>query len=248
MSFQYIPFQFSGLSSVHCAFQTRSHVKFCESHCLGGNISFAVQDDFEKVVQNRQDMQQELGIARFAELKQIHSDIMVFGPQATEVDEKAKIEADGMATDEKQMALVIKTADCQSILVAHKEGKHIMGLHAGWRGNRMHFPTSSIHKFCEYYNLDSKDLLAVRGPSLGPNMAEFTNFEKEWSEDFRIWYDEKSKCMDLWSLTTNQLLSAGLLKNNIYSLDLCTATMDELFFSYRKDKNSGRQASIIWIE
>ena len=260
MSFHYIPFQFSGLPRVRCAFQMRpvsgvfgmhTHTKMSDAIRLAGNISFVVEDDFAKVAKSRQSMRAHLGAVKFAELHQIHSDIMVFNPEicaVTGVVEKAKTEADGMATDKRQLALMIKTADCQSILVAHKDGKHIMGLHAGWRGNRMHFPRTAIEKFCEQYKLAAKDLFAVRGPSLGPNMAEFTDFAKDWSEDFKAWYDESNKCMNLWALTKSQLLEAGLFENNIYSLDLCTATLHEQFFSYRKDKNSGRQASVIWIE
>ena len=273
MSFQYIPFQFSGLPRVRCAFQMRSsansllHRSGVEplpmerlpverssvgvsgvNNSLAGNVSFVVKDDFDCVAKNRRSMQEELCIDRFAEVKQIHSDIIIFSPQATGFDEVVQVEADAMATNERKLALMIKTADCQSILVAHKDGKHVMGLHAGWRGNLMNFPKSSIERFCEHYQLNSKDLFVVRGPSLGPNMAEFTDFEKDWKEEFRAWYDEKSKCMDLWALTKDQVLSAGVLKNNIYSIDLCTSTMSDLFFSYRKDKNSGRQASLIWIE
>lgn len=262
MSFQYIPFQFSNLPRVRCAFQMRSaeanslHSVSAEDISLenssiesnSGNISFTVNGNFEKVLENRQSMQDELSIRKFAEVKQIHSDILVFDPEMIELTNVPHVEADAMATNRRGFALLIKTADCQSILITHKSGGHIMGLHAGWRGNRMNFPKSAIEKFCDNYQLEPKDLLAVRGPSLGPNRAEFMNFKKDWSEDFRPWYDENTKCMNLWELTKHQLLDVGLLENNVYSLDLCTSTMNDSFFSYRKDKNCGRQASLIWIE
>ncbi len=276
MPFQYIPFQFSGLPQVHCAFQVRPQFPSVinlqeeilstqpmasdvserikntknpsQERNLDGNISFTVVDDFTKVVQNRKNMQAKLGIEQFSELKQIHSDIMVFNPHVVSCDEVVQTEADGFASNEKDKALLIKTADCQSILVAHKDGGHIMALHAGWRGNRVHFPTTAIEKFCEQYKLRSKDLFAVRGPSLGPNKAEFTDFEKDWSEDFRDFYNKENKCMNLWALTKFQLMQAGLKEKNLFSIDLCTATMNNDFFSYRFDKNCGRQASLIWIE
>ena len=53
--------------------------------------------------------------------------------------------------------------------------------------------------------------------------------------------------MDLWSLTRDQLLQAGLLPGNVFSLDMCTMCREELFFSYRRDKKCGRQASMILI-
>ena len=52
--------------------------------------------------------------------------------------------------------------------------------------------------------------------------------------------------MDLWGLTRWQLEQAGLLPRNIYGIDLCTASCNRQFFSYRCVKTSGRQASVIW--
>ena len=33
----------------------------------------------------------------------------------------------------------------------------------------------------------------------------------------------------------------------IFGLDLCTASMPDSFFSYRRDGICGRQANVIWI-
>ena len=51
--------------------------------------------------------------------------------------------------------------------------------------------------------------------------------------------------MDLWGLTRRQLQQAGLPERQIYGLDLCTASNNGQFFSYRREKRSGRQASLI---
>jgi copper oxidase (laccase) domain-containing protein len=53
--------------------------------------------------------------------------------------------------------------------------------------------------------------------------------------------------MDLWSLTRDQLTAAGVPAAHIFSIDICTASSPQ-FFSYRRDKVTGRQAGIIWIE
>jgi hypothetical protein len=52
--------------------------------------------------------------------------------------------------------------------------------------------------------------------------------------------------MDLWSLTREQLLGAGIPAGSIFALDLCTASSPE-FFSYRRDKVTGRQVGVIWM-
>ena len=153
---------------------------------------------------------------------------------------------DGLATDKPGIGLLIKTADCQPILLAHRSGRFVAGIHAGWRGNRCDFPGSGVRRFCEHYGVEPRELLAVRGPSLGPARAEFINFESEWGDAFRPWFDAGSRTMDLWGLTRWQLEQAGLLPRNIYGIDLCTASCNRQFFSYRCVKASGRQASVIW--
>ncbi len=267
MPFLYVPFKFSALPKVRCAFQIRSQISYiCESahkaksknygdysialaaeQDLDGNISYMVNDIEERVLANRQTMQEVLGFNHFAEIHQVHTDEVIFNPAHSSLENSVLKKADGLACNQKNFALMVKSADCQSILIAHKGGEHIMAIHVGWRGNKIYFPRNSIDKFCEFYRLAPADLYAVRGPSLGPNMAEFTDFEKDWSNEFKIWYNHETKCMDLWSLTKYQLVSAGLKPKNIFSIDLCTATMHETFFSYRQNKSCGRLANLIWI-
>lgn len=94
-----------------------------------------------------------------------------------------------------------------------------------------------VARFCAQYGLKPGDLMAVRGPSLGPEKAEFVNFEQEWSAEFRPWFDPSSRTMDLWGLTRAQLLKAGLSARHIYSLDCCTFSLPEQFFPTGGKKN-----------
>ncbi len=251
MDITYIPFAFpaltAGLANVRCLFQTRMG-GHCSGTYGGGNISFATtqtpQNTRGSILANRQSLHNIVG-RPMSELSQVHGDAIIFEPKATAPDSLLNLEADGHATFHTNHALMIKTADCQPILITNTEGTHIMALHVGWRGNRINFIGSAISRFCMRYNLQACDLMAVRGPSLG--LAEFTNFDDEWGEDFRPWFHESTQSMDLWALTRHQCEHAGLLPQHIYSLDLCTATLNALFFSHRKDASAGRQASAIWI-
>ena len=242
-----IPFRFPGLSGVRCAFQTRVGGASAGAYG-GGNISFATADDRAAVAANRRSLHTVLGVDGLAELSQVHGDALVFEPEPVAAEGIPVHEADGHATSRPGLGLVIKTADCQPILLAHTGGRHVAALHAGWRGNRINFPGTAVARFCERYALHPRDIMAVRGPSLGPDMAEFINFSTEWGQDFAAWFDAQRQRMDLWSLTRRQLQEAGLLPSRIFGLDMCTATMHDLFFSYRREKASGRQASVIWIE
>lgn len=249
MPVSYIPFAFPGVPQVRCAFQTRpGGVSLGEFG--GGNIAFTVQDKPEHVIANRRSMLEGLrlqGMTAWAELMQVHGDGFVFEPEAVACETPVTAEGDGMATARPGLGLLIKTADCQPILIAHKSGAYIAAMHAGWRGNRCDFPITGVARFCERYGLEPRDLLAVRGPSLGPGKAEFVNFDKEWGDPYLPWFDASSKTMDLWGLTRHQLERVGLLPRNIYGLDICTASNNEQFFSYRCARRSGRQASLVWI-
>ncbi|WP_300786232.1 polyphenol oxidase family protein [uncultured Desulfovibrio sp.] len=242
-----LAFHFPGLPQVGCAFQLRRDPA-PDAPASGGNISFAVNGDpAENVLAARRGLAAGLHIAHWAELRQVHGDGLLFDPEPVAAEAQPVAEGDGMATDRPGLPLCIKTADCQPILLAHTGGRHIAALHVGWRGNRRGFPQSAVRRFCERYRLSPRDILAVRGPSLGPDRAEFIHFDTEWDEDFRPWFQPENRTVDLWGLTRHQLLEAGLEARHIFGVDICTASNPRLCFSHRRHPASGRQASLIWL-
>lgn len=256
MAVNYIHFQFPGLARVHCIFQKRSGISSGapgEGGNLDGNISFLAEDDPERVLAAREELfarLREHGLESWAECRQVHGDRIILNPYPTGLDARPENlpEADGMLCMRPGLGLMIKTADCQPVLLAHKSGQWIMALHVGWRGNRIGFPFSAVERLCAAARLAPQDIFAVRGPSLGPAKSEFVNFEKEWGEEFRPWLNEKNKCVNLWELTRHQLGQAGTPDKNIYEIDICTGLNSGEFFSYRVNRLTGRQASLIWME
>ena len=234
----YIPFAFPGVPSVGCAFST--------AHA--GNVSMSVcPEDARHAPASRRRLLDALALCRWAELKQVHGDGFVVDARETPVEQASELEADGQGTREKGLALLIKTADCQPLMFAAKDGSAIAALHVGWRGNGINYPASGLLAFCAAYGLEPSQVLAVRGPSLGPAAAEFINFSQEWPPHLAAWYDAQRRTMDLWRLTIDQLVGAGMCASSIFGLDLCTYSLPELFFSYRLG-HAGRQASLIWIK
>ncbi len=242
-----IPFAFPGAPRVRCAFTTRSGGA-SRGPFGAGNISFDVGDDPQAVMANRLALRERLGFRGWRECRQVHGPEVVFDPEPGELLQTETREGDGLATNQPGLALAIKTADCQPVLLAHKSGKYVAALHVGWRGNVLGLPHSGVAQFCATYGLDPADVYAVRGPSLGPGAAEFTNFEAEFGDRFASWYDPEARTVNLWRLTHCQLLQAGLKHEHIFALDLCTWELAGEFFSYRRDKVTGRMASVIWIE
>ncbi len=242
-----IPFAFPGVPRVRAAFTTRlGGVSQGPFHAA--NLSWEVGDEREAVAENRGRLQRALGFTAWAEARQVHGVDVLIEPEPGMTMASADKEADGLATSRPGLALAVKTADCQPILLAHASGRHVAALHCGWRGNRQEFPQRGVAAFCKACGIAPGDVLAVRGPSLGPGASEFINFDLEWGDAFRDYFDPVARTMDLWRLTRDQLQQAGLRPEHIFSVDLCTYSLPGTFFSYRRDKTTGRQAGLIWIE
>lgn len=247
----FFPFTFIDIPQVACAFTSRRGGVSEPPHD-SANISFDVNDDPAAVARNRRMVFDRMGLTGWCELNQVHGDVIHFEPEPFAPEERAVLDGDGMTTSAPGVGLVVKTADCQPILLAHRSGKYVAGLHAGWRGNRMNFPGSGVRRFCARYGLKPEDVYAVRGPSLGPDAAEFVNFDKDFGPGFEAYFNPQPRRVDLWRLTRDQLMDAGVPEQQIFGLDLCTMGMDDTFFSHRKAcaapvKDTGRQCGIIWI-
>lgn len=250
---RFLLFSFPGIPNVRCAFGQRI------GDDPGGNISLLAGDRAKAIAARKSLLEAlaPLGLEDLAEVRQVHGCEIAANPEATGMapDPDSLVEADGMMMEMSEMSeagraanpgLLIKTADCQPILVAHKSGRRIMAIHAGWRGNRANFPGLAIERFCEACKILPRDLMAVRGPSLGPANAQFVNFATEWPEEFRPFLDGRL-CMDLWRLTRSQLEAAGIPARQVFGLDICTMENAAQFFSFRRDKSPGRQGSVIWM-
>lgn len=233
----FIPFAFPGLPSVGCAFGTS----------LTGTLAIGVTPGGDtEAVANRRRAMKGLGLDCWTEARQVHGAAVLVDPDPTPPDEAPSLEADGLCTEKNGLGLLIKTADCQPLLLADAKGRAVAALHVGWRGNAMNFPAAGLGRFCEAYGLDPGEVFAVRGPSLGPGASEFVNFQTEWPSGFAPWFNETTWTVHLWELTRHQLVQAGMRREHIFSLDLCTYSLHRLFFSHRRG-HSGRQGSCIWI-
>lgn len=231
-----IPFVFPEIPGVSCHFTTG----------LYGNITLDSDFSTANDIERRAALAPVLGFSGWTEMHQVHGDTLLVEPELTSYQAASDKDADGACTSRPGHAIAVKSADCQPIMLAHKSGKYVAGLHCGWKGNSIDFPQSGVESFCAAYNIKAEEVAAVRGPSLGPGAAEFVNFENEWPDKFRPWFNASSRCMDLWSLTRYQLMQAGVKAENIYSIDLCTYMLSSMLFSFRRG-HAGRQASIIFI-
>ena len=131
---------------------------------------------------------------------------------------------------------------------AHQSGRFVAALHVGWRGNVLGLPGTAVGQLCAHYGCAASELYAVRGPSLGPEKAQFLNFAQEFGQGFLPFFSRKRDTVDLWRLTRHQLEAAGLEPGRIFGLDQCTQSNPHDFFSYRAARKTGRQMALIWLE
>lgn len=233
-------FQFPKFLRICCLFTGRG------ASGMDGNFSFNADADSARASRKLiLDSFGPYGLRNMTECRQVHGTEIIAEPEAAEtLAEAMSCEmADAMLTSRPGLGLLIKTADCQPLLLT--DGQRAMAAHVGWRGNLKNFPSKAAAFFCSYYNVPPQELWAVRGPSLGN--AEFTNAAQEWGPGFMKWHDPATRRMDLWQMTRAQLEDAGVPAAHIYSMDIDTWANANSYFSWRRHKTPGRQAAIIWI-
>ena len=216
----------------------------------GLNLSFSVGDDPQKVTHNRAQILKILSLPVVRSLKQVHGKdtVVISEPLSVDASPSPEIHSgDILMTRVPGHGLMIKQADCQSLVFYDPVRKAIANIHCGWRGNVHNVIVEAVRQMKMTFGTQPEDLLVGIGPSLGPCCAQFIHYRKEipakyWTYQARPYY------FDLWRLSRDQLIAAGVLEDNIEIAGICTSCRTDLFFSYRKEKITGRFATIIALQ
>lgn len=214
----------------------------------GLNVGMGNGDNVNHVLQNRAAITGCMGQLVFA--NQVHGTAIInhsgCGTESNGHPLRKAETGDAMITDAPGQSLVIQTADCQAVLIYDPVRKTVANIHSGWRGSIQNIIGLTVLAMIKEFDGDPKNLLAGIGPSLGPCCAEFIHYRTEIPKAF--WsYKNSSNCFDFWAMSKDQLTEAGISSNNIVSSNLCTRCRTDLFFSYRKEKSTGRFAAVIGI-
>jgi purine-nucleoside/S-methyl-5'-thioadenosine phosphorylase / adenosine deaminase len=244
-------YQFPLLHSVpglaHGVFTRRNGERTGEFRGL--NLSFSVGEQPEKVAANRNRVRKSLGLPSIISLRQVHgTDAVIIsnsrGAETTKIPETES--GDILLTDRPGIGLMIKQADCQAVMVVDPRHKALANMHCGWRGNVRGVIREGIKAMRAAYGTDPADLLAAVGPSLGPCCAEFIHYREELPQE--AWqYQVRPFYFDLWQWSRDQLVAAGVKAGNIEIAGICTSCRTDEFYSYRKEKVTGRFASVIGL-
>jgi len=208
------------------------------------NVSLAVGDDPLRVADNQRRVQQALALGKLVSATQVHGlkEAVIREGQAASPGEIPEV--DILITAEPGVGLVIKQADCQAVMFVDPERRVVAHTHCGWRGQIAGILRETVEHLVLHFGSRPAALQAAVGPGLGPCCAEFQNYRQEFPPE--LWrYQVRPNFFDLWQLSVDQLRAAGLKPENIEVAGLCTRCREEEFFSYRRDRVTGRQAAVI---
>lgn len=180
-------------------------------------------------------------------MQQVHGNQVV---EYTEnIEAQGTIEADACFTHRKKVICAVLTADCLPVLITDKKVSVVAAVHCGWKGLYSEILKSTIKQL----NINPKDLQCWLGPCISYKpyrvdekfRQQFVIKDKQYAHSF---YQNKKGGWhaDLKKIAVYQLESLGV--KEISQSPYCTHDNKNLFFSYRRDGETGRMASMIWLD
>jgi YfiH family protein len=207
------------------------------------NLAEHVGDAAAAVAANRTTLRQHLP-GEPVWLQQVHGNRCVDAAAAIRGEA-----ADACVAHASGQICAVMTADCLPILLCDTAGTEVGVAHAGWRGLAAGVIESTVAAMA----CAPTDLLAWLGPAIGPRAFEvgdevraaFVAVDAAAAEAFAPQAGGKWLC-DLYELARQRLSGCGVTE--ISGGGLCTFSDAERFYSFRRDRRTGRMATLIWLE
>jgi YfiH family protein len=210
------------------------------------NLGFGSGDDAAAVEENRRRLREILP-QEPRWLKQVHGAHVVEAEAA-----HGRPEADAAVATTAGAVCGVLVADCLPVLFCDTRHGTVAAAHAGWRGLASGVIESTVTAMRER-GTQPPDIIAYLGPGIGPDAFEV-------GEDVRDAYVGRDAgtagafaarangkwLADLPSLARRALARCGI--HAVYGGNLCTYSDPHRFFSYRRDKVTGRMAALVWRE
>jgi hypothetical protein len=215
---------------------------------LGIRHGFAVRQPGMNVVEDRV-YQKLAGRAKLATARQTHSTTVQVIDDAFDSFYPQEVAADALLSGRAGVTIAIHVADCVPVFIAHRGGRAVGLVHAGWRGTAEGFALKAARRFIEYFKLDPSEVTAGVGPAIesacypvGPEVAERFNNDVKRRGDGDAWL------LDLKQESFNQLQWAGLEARSISVSGLCTRCRPDLLHSYRREGEALAGQMIAFME
>ncbi len=218
------------------------------------NFGGTVGDDPERVLRNQKIAFNAIGrdILSIHDLWQVHSSrvIQVNTPRLAGIP---YIRADAMVTDNPEVTLLMRFADCVPILL-FDPNKNVVGMvHSGWEGTVKKIVNKTITTMSNLFNCKPEDVLAGIGPSISVDQYSIgQEVEEKVRRSFGILSDHVLQKgngtvkFDLWEANRILLAQSGVRK--IETANICTASHLDDWFSHRGEGGrTGRFGAVIGL-
>lgn len=155
--------------------------------------------------------------------------------------------ADASYSNTPGTVCAVMTADCLPVLFCNKAGTEVAAAHAGWRG----LCDGVLEETVACFKDSPENIIAWLGPAIGPLafevgpevrdafMAKDANAVSAFRPAGEKYY------ADIYQLARQRLGNIGVTA--LFGGDRCTFSEKDDFFSYRRDRTTGRMASFIWL-
>ena len=206
------------------------------------NLGLRCDDDLAAVRANRTQLAQYLPqTPRW--LHQVHGATVVAADTL-----ESEPDADASVARNAGTVCAVMIADCMPVLLCDDQGSVVAAAHAGWRG----LSSGVIENTIRAMNVDAARLMAYLGPAIGPAAFEvgaevrdaFVRHDTAAAVAFKPQRADKWLA-DLFTLGRQRLAACGVRR--VYGGTDCTVSDPQRFFSYRRDKTTGRMAALIWL-
>jgi YfiH family protein len=207
------------------------------------NLGLRCGDDPQVVAANRARLAQYLPQSpRW--LHQVHGTVVV---DADGLDGEPDADASTARCTGTVCAVMI--ADCMPVLLCDDRGSVVAAAHAGWRG----LSAGVIENTVNAMQVPPDRLMAYLGPAIGPAAFEvgdevraaFVCRNAAAAAAF-VPHGRGKWLADLFALGRQRLAACGVQR--VYGGGDCTVADPQRFFSYRRDKTTGRMAALIWLD
>ncbi len=212
---------------------------FSKDKYRSANFSYSVGDNYYAVSKNIETIKRDNKISNIAFMNQTHSNkikkIIYF---------KNYNNSDAIYTNRQNIACAVLTADCIPILVTNLSGSLIGCIHVGWRGLKLNI----IQKFFNSIQEDNSNFKVLIGPCISQRRYEVDDVVyKEFSE-YRKFFcknNDGKYNMDIRLIAHDIMSQLGI--TDVTISPKCTYD-DKRFYSYRRNKITGRFVSLIWFK
>ncbi len=221
------------------------------------NLGLHVGDDPADVERNRERFSAALGMP-LARLQQVHgAEVVTLHHPWPNLP---AVPADASATTLPGLACEIQVADCLPVLFADLQGRVVAGAHAGWRGLAAGVLEATLQRCGDLAGVLPGDVEAWLGPCIGPAHFEvgadvLRGFGVDPAADVaHAHFTPRAQVPGKWwadlpGLARERLQRAGIqrIAGNDGSAAWCTVQQASHFFSFRRDRVTGRLSAAIGL-